>query len=214
MRIIRLFLVSLIFLPLVSNAQDQEFDQTLLVLNTDNFSEYQYDNLSVDCEAGIPFLTREVAGGGTFDLRAVSINRKTGAFIKDRYQVGSMGVCWSVLGDEIEDPVNGTRRPQDMVFSIEVNGTTYGALGTVRGAGYSADLENMWIISAQAILVDIVDGQPGDPVGALTANMLVNNSGMDEFDDGDRLSAIVTLRFFEPENEGNETLAEVLGIGN
>jgi hypothetical protein len=212
MRIISLFLVSLLFLPVIASAQDHEFDQKILVLATENASFYPRETVATNCDWATPFLTRELGGGVNYDLRAISVNRKTGAFIKNRYQVGSMQACWSVAGDEIEDPVFGTDRMLDIAYIVEVNGETYGGLGTVKTAGFSDAVPGSGIYSESVILVEIVDGQPGAAVGAMTINVLQNDTGIEAY--GDPLSGIATIRLFGPKDEGTETLADVLGIGS
>ncbi len=226
MRIISLFLATLLFIPMFSNAQDREFDDTIMVLNTSNGQGYE--DLAEGCAWADPYVPSGIEIGMTFDLSPASVNEESGIMHGPEADDGAtsaleavvtngsvsappeaFGELWVCAGpmEFSDDPLFGTIPERIVAYVIAIGDNIYGALGRVKPHTYlGMPQEGMAVWTGGAQVVNIVDDMPAGMVGAMSVNVPENRLGIHGYYDG----LVVTLRIFEPRNPALEAAAEAL----
>lgn len=208
MRIIRLFLATLVFIPFISNAQERELNETILLLTTANGEGYE--DLAEGCAWATPYIPTEIMFGGVSDLRGVVTKNEKGLIRKKDGDV--VGELWNCVGDledgvdpNFTDPENPPLK-RTIAFVLTIGDDVYGALGEwSQKTGYEGLPQESWaaIWGGSAAIVHIVDGLPAGLAGAMTYNLIDSETG------GFR-NMIMTVRLYEPRNQDLEAAGEAM----
>ena len=207
MRIIRLLLAVVLFIPITSFAEENQFIERQYILG--NHNPEPYDNLEEGCEWAAPYVPSAIVGGGTSELRVIMTQKEDGKIRKEGDTVGELWLC---VGDvtERDNPALGLQPERVIAFYMNIDGMEYGGLGT-----WSPKTEwgfpemGMAVWSGGAILVHLVDGVPGDTAGAMTYNILDNVYGIRGYDSG-AAGLVFSIRLFEERNFDREKAIKAL----
>lgn len=205
MRTIRLLLAVALFIPTFTVADDNEFVERMMILGVDNTE--RYENLEEGCAWAAPFIPVEIVGGAVSDLRAIQARKQTGELLDEGPVVGEMWVC---IGDWVEqdDIVFETVPERPLAFYLDIDGTLYGGLGTWRPrTEYGFPEPGMDIWGGSAILVHLVDGEPGATAGAMTYTVVDNVEQIAGYQGG-LDSIVLTIRLFEDRNREPEEVLQ------
>lgn len=200
-KITLLSLFSFFILPwsLFAQEQEREFDETTLILRSANYQGFE--DVLVDCAWATPYLPMEVRGGWASELYSMTTNDASGKVTGTGEKVADMWTCYDA-GTEVVSPF-GPSYEQAIAYAIFIDGETLGALGIVhQPLSYR---EEFPLFSTYASVSRVVDDVPGDTIGSLTLNELIDRPGVWGGSNG-----ILTLRLFGPRNYDQEALIEAL----
>ena len=97
MRIIGLLLTVVLFIPITSFAEENQFIERQYILG--NHNPERYDNIEEGCEWATDFLSVEIVSGGTSELRAIQTRKEDGKIRKEGDTVGELELCIGDLGE-------------------------------------------------------------------------------------------------------------------
>jgi hypothetical protein len=204
MKTIRILLAVLLSIPLVSFAQEREFDETIYVLQAEFFVD---PNDSPDgCAVAAQFLPTEVVEGGLYALYALSTDSESGQAQTRGERVGELGVCIG-QGQDVKG-LSGPQPEAPVVFRVDIDDLDYdiGGSGVLRGLAPDLPQPNMSLWGWSTTLVRTVDGLPLEVIGSMTANDSLNNSPVEGYND----NLIVTLRLYTPRDREKEAFIEAI----
>jgi hypothetical protein len=191
-------LLSLVVLPLTAYAQERMYDETVFVMRNENFQSFE--DVLGQCAWAIPYLPMDVGGGWSSELYAVTSSGTDGKISGKGEKIADMWTCFD-SGQEIVAPV-GPSYEQAIAYAIFIDGETLGALGIVRPRNGQ---EEYPLYGTMASVSRVVDDVPGETIGALTMNELIDPANLYGGTNG-----VVVLRLFEPRNYDQEALIEAL----
>ena len=204
MNTIRVLLVVLLSIPLVSMAQEREFDETIYILQTKLIFE-SFEALE-GCADASQFLTTEVFYTAQYELYALPTNSDSGKAMAGEVKVGEMGICLG-RGEEVEEQ-SGPRTEIPTVFAVDIDELDYdiGGSGVLRRRAIGVPQPAMELWGWNATLYQTIDGLPVGEIGSMTANELLNFTTVEGYSD----DLIVTLRLYTPRDLEQEAIDSFL----
>ena len=195
---ISLFTFFILPWSLFAQEQEREFDETTLVLRSANYQGFE--DVLVACAWAIPYLPMDVRGGWASELYAITTDDVSGKATGTGEKVADMWACYDA-GQEVLAPF-GQSYEQAIAFAIFIDDQILGGLGTVRPRSFRDEFP---LYASTASVSWVVNDVPGDTIGSLAFNELIDRDGVYGGSNG-----ILTLRLFGPRNYDQEALAEAL----